>query len=96
MSKGLTHLMFLPRRGAVIELDDCGDTCYRNLARLNGMKYFTMPRWASQIVPQVGGGLGRPKFANFAFQPREFRRVLDQAAEYVENNRASGVSTFQL
>ena len=88
--------MFLPQRGAVIELDDCGDACYRNLARLKGIKYFTMPRWASQIVPQEGGGLGRPKFANFAFQPREFRRTLDQAAEYVDKNEAASVRTSHL
>lgn len=39
---GLTHMLFLPRTSAVFELYNCEDTaCYRDLARLKGIKYIT-------------------------------------------------------
>ncbi|VDP06822.1 unnamed protein product [Soboliphyme baturini] len=39
---GLTHLLFLPDWAAVVEIYNCGDKdCYKDLARLRGVKYFT-------------------------------------------------------
>ncbi|VDO37577.1 unnamed protein product, partial [Haemonchus placei] len=45
---GLTHLLFLPDWGAIMELYNCDDrNCYKDLARLRGVKYFT---WAPEKV----------------------------------------------
>lgn len=39
---GLTHMMFLPDWAAIFELYNCEDaSCYKDLARLRGVKYFT-------------------------------------------------------
>lgn len=39
---GLTHTLFLPDWAALIELHNCKDERYRDLARLRGVKYFTL------------------------------------------------------
>ena len=40
---GLTHLLFLPDWAAIFELYACDDDdCYYNLARLRGVRYFTL------------------------------------------------------
>lgn len=39
---GLTHALWMPPWAAVVEILNCGDdTCYRNLAALCGLAYFT-------------------------------------------------------
>lgn len=39
---GLTHLLFLPKWGALFELYNCEDpSCYLDLARLRGVNYNT-------------------------------------------------------
>ncbi|KAG5343293.1 EOGT transferase, partial [Acromyrmex heyeri] len=49
---GLTHLMFLPDWAAVFEIYNCEDpNCYKDLARLRGVKYFTW-KDTSKLVQQ--------------------------------------------
>ena len=89
---GLTHLMFLPTGGVLLELEDCGDACYRNLARLNGVAYVTLPAGASQAVPleELGGGdVYRPKFVNFVFHPEHFVQTLEEAAKMALRGRGT-------
>ena len=38
----------------MLELDDCGDACYRNLARLNGIAYVTLDPKQTIVVPHGG------------------------------------------
>uniref|UniRef100_A0A0K0DFX3 EGF domain-specific O-linked N-acetylglucosamine transferase n=1 Tax=Angiostrongylus cantonensis TaxID=6313 RepID=A0A0K0DFX3_ANGCA len=86
---GLTHLLFLPDWAAVMELYNCDDRhCYKDLARLRGVKYFT---WSSDkqhlIYPE--GGERRPgseephkKFMNYRFDPMEFQKRVKVVSYY--------------
>jgi protein O-GlcNAc transferase len=52
---GLTHLLFLPHWAAVFEIHNCEDRdCYRDLARLRGVKYFTWER-EDKVYPEDEG-----------------------------------------
>ncbi|XP_059925701.1 EGF domain-specific O-linked N-acetylglucosamine transferase isoform X1 [Gadus macrocephalus] len=84
---GLTHLLFLPDWAVVFELYNCQDeSCYRDLARLRGIRYVTWQK-RSKVVPQDKGHhptLGaHPKFTNYSFQVEEFMRLVLEATSYV-------------
>ena len=50
---GLTQMLFLPDNAKVIELFNCNDfECYKDLARLRGVKYFT---WTDLFYPEFHG-----------------------------------------
>nr|XP_033206078.1 EGF domain-specific O-linked N-acetylglucosamine transferase isoform X2 [Bombus vancouverensis nearcticus] len=87
---GLTHLMFLPDWAAVFEIYNCEDPgCYKDLARLRGVKYFTWEN-ASMLVQQDPGthpdGGAHAKFTNYSFDVKEFLRIVSQATDYVKNH----------
>ncbi|KAK6056887.1 hypothetical protein COOONC_05604 [Cooperia oncophora] len=93
---GLTHLLFLPDWGAIMELYNCDDrNCYKDLARLRGVKYFT---WAAEkehlIYPEDEGahpqtGVPHKKFTNYRFDPDEFvRQVKTEHLIYPEDEGA--------
>uniref|UniRef100_A0A8C7ZHS8 EGF domain-specific O-linked N-acetylglucosamine (GlcNAc) transferase n=1 Tax=Oryzias sinensis TaxID=183150 RepID=A0A8C7ZHS8_9TELE len=49
---GLTHLLFLPDWGVIFELYNCQDeSCYRDLARLRGIRYVTWQKM-DKVLPQ--------------------------------------------
>lgn len=87
---GLTHALFLPDWALLFELYNCGDTnCYRDLARLRGVSYVT---WENQdkvfekteeLHPQYSD---HPKFRNYAFDVREFMRLVEQAVLKVKRS----------
>ncbi|XP_057702920.1 EGF domain-specific O-linked N-acetylglucosamine transferase isoform X1 [Corythoichthys intestinalis] len=84
---GLTHLLFLPDWAVVFELYNCQDDgCYRDLARLRGIRYVTWHR-KDKVFPQDKGHhptLGNhPKFTNYSFDVEEFMRILLEAAVYI-------------
>uniref|UniRef100_H3D0M6 EGF domain-specific O-linked N-acetylglucosamine transferase n=1 Tax=Tetraodon nigroviridis TaxID=99883 RepID=H3D0M6_TETNG len=84
---GLTHLLFLPDWAVIFELYNCQDeSCYRDLARLRGVRYVTWQKM-NQVFPQDKGHhptLGdHPKFTNYSFDVAEFVRLVLEAADYV-------------
>uniref|UniRef100_A0AAV2M920 EGF domain-specific O-linked N-acetylglucosamine transferase n=1 Tax=Knipowitschia caucasica TaxID=637954 RepID=A0AAV2M920_KNICA len=84
---GLTHLLFLPDWAVVFELYNCEDeSCYRDLARLRGVRYVTWQKM-DKVFPQDKGHhptLGdHPKFTNYTFDVEEFMRMVLEAAAYV-------------
>ncbi|XP_011298968.1 EGF domain-specific O-linked N-acetylglucosamine transferase isoform X2 [Fopius arisanus] len=87
---GLTHAMFLPDWAAVFELYNCEDAgCYKDLARLRGVKYFTWED-GEKLVQQDPGthpdGGAHAKFTNYSFDTDEFVRIVALAAEHVKNH----------
>ncbi|KOX67308.1 EGF domain-specific O-linked N-acetylglucosamine transferase [Melipona quadrifasciata] len=89
---GLTHLMFLPDWAAVFEIYNCEDPgCYKDLARLRGIKYFTWEN-TSMLVQQDPGthpdGGAHAKFTNYSFDVKEFLRIVSQARDYVKNHES--------
>ncbi|WKY03942.1 hypothetical protein Q1695_005150 [Nippostrongylus brasiliensis] len=90
---GLTHLLFLPDWAAIMELYNCGDRdCYKDLARLRGVKYFTWSKDKEHLVhpedsdqhPQSGEP--HKKFTNYRFDPQEFKRQVKVMVEYVRRH----------
>ncbi|XP_046882342.1 EGF domain-specific O-linked N-acetylglucosamine transferase [Hypomesus transpacificus] len=84
---GLTHLLFLPDWAVIFELFNCEDeSCYRDLARLRGIRYVTWQK-RDKVLPQDKGHhptLGdHPKFTNYSFNVEEFMRLVLEAANYV-------------
>uniref|UniRef100_A0A3Q2E4Z0 EGF domain-specific O-linked N-acetylglucosamine transferase n=1 Tax=Cyprinodon variegatus TaxID=28743 RepID=A0A3Q2E4Z0_CYPVA len=84
---GLTHLLFLPDWAVIFELYNCQDeSCYRDLARLRGIRYVTWQKM-DKMLPQDKGHhptLGdHPKFTNYSFDVGEFVRIVLEAADYV-------------
>ncbi|XP_015604766.1 EGF domain-specific O-linked N-acetylglucosamine transferase isoform X2 [Cephus cinctus] len=89
---GLTHLMFLPDWAAIFELYNCEDpSCYKDLARLRGIKYFTWDN-AEKLVQQDPGthpdGGAHAKFTNYSFDVDEFLRIVILAEKHVKNHHA--------
>ncbi|KAH3892497.1 EGF domain-specific O-linked N-acetylglucosamine transferase-like isoform X2 [Dreissena polymorpha] len=89
---GLTHMLFQPDWGAVIELFHCGDpNCYLDLARLRGLKYFTWEKMDKLTQedeghhPQLGA---HQKFTNYGFEIVEFMRLVAMAADHVRSHPA--------
>merc|ERR1712025_863163 len=89
---GLTHLIFQPNWGAVFELYNTEDVhCYKDLARLRGLSYFT---WLNdELFTKRDEGVssehpsGHPKFTNYAFDVQEFQRILTRAIKVVRIKR---------
>ncbi|XP_072307772.1 EGF domain-specific O-linked N-acetylglucosamine transferase [Eucyclogobius newberryi] len=84
---GLTHLLFLPDWAVIFELYNCEDeSCYRDLARLRGIRYVTWQKM-DKVFPQDKGHhptLGdHPKFTNYTFDVEEFMRIVLEAVDYV-------------
>ena len=87
---GLTHMLFMPDWAAVFEVYNCGDkNCYKDLARLRGLNYYT---WENEekvvektenIDEKYGDNL---KFRNFAFDVKEFMRIVSNMVEQVRKN----------
>lgn len=80
---GLTHALFLPDWALLFELYNCGDrNCYQDLARLRGISYMTwqnedkVVEKTEELHPRYGDN---PKFRNYAFDVREFMRLVEQA-----------------
>ncbi|XP_076180397.1 EGF-domain O-GlcNAc transferase isoform X2 [Ptiloglossa arizonensis] len=89
---GLSHLMFLPDWAAVFEIYNCEDPgCYKDLARLRGVKYFTWKN-ISKLVQQDPGthpdGGAHAKFTNYSFDVKEFLRIVSLARDHVKNHNA--------
>uniref|UniRef100_A0A673AIC8 EGF domain-specific O-linked N-acetylglucosamine transferase n=1 Tax=Sphaeramia orbicularis TaxID=375764 RepID=A0A673AIC8_9TELE len=87
---GLTHLLFLPDWAVIFELYNCQDeSCYRDLARLRGIRYVTWQKM-DKVLPQDKGHhptLGdHPKFTNYSFDVVEFMRLVEEAADYVRKH----------
>uniref|UniRef100_A0A8D0CX36 EGF domain specific O-linked N-acetylglucosamine transferase n=1 Tax=Sander lucioperca TaxID=283035 RepID=A0A8D0CX36_SANLU len=87
---GLTHLLFLPDWAVIFELYNCQDeSCYRDLARLRGIRYVTWQKM-DKVLPQDKGHhptLGdHPKFTNYSFDVEEFMRLVLEAADYVTHH----------
>ncbi|XP_077583223.1 EGF domain-specific O-linked N-acetylglucosamine transferase [Stigmatopora nigra] len=87
---GLTHLLFLPDWAVVFELYNCQDDgCYRDLARLRGIRYVTSHK-KDAVFPQDKGHhptLGNhPKFTNYSFDVEEFIRIVMEAAVYIRQH----------
>ncbi|XP_043978681.1 EGF domain-specific O-linked N-acetylglucosamine transferase isoform X3 [Gambusia affinis] len=66
---------------------NCQDeSCYRDLARLRGIRYVTWQKM-DKVLPQDKGHhptLGdHPKFTNYSFDVGEFMRIVLEAADYV-------------
>eukprot|EP00794_Sanderia_malayensis_P012818 gene12818-14131_t len=89
---GLTHVLFLPDWAVLFELYHTEDPdCYRDLARLRGVKYLTWEN-KDKLFQQDKGHhptLGEhPKFTNYAFNAEEFMRMISDAVEHVMKYRA--------
>ncbi|KAK9888726.1 hypothetical protein WA026_000952 [Henosepilachna vigintioctopunctata] len=86
---GLTHLLFLPEWAAVFEIYNCEDpNCYKDLARLAGVKYFT---WVNSSLLKVHNdgsyeGGAHAKFVNYSFDSKEFLGIVKKAAKHVTNH----------
>ncbi len=93
---GLTHMLFQPDWGAGFEIYNCDDEhCYKDLARLRGVRYFT---WENMdLLEQEDEGhhptLGaHKKFTNYSFNVKEFLRIVKDMAEHVRNHPAYGAA----
>ena len=92
---GLTHCLFLPDDAVLFELFNCDDEfCYKDLARLRGVKYLTWerehllyPRDEGQH-PQLGA---HKKFTDYSFDKTEFLRLVMQAVKHVRSRRTERV-----
>ncbi|KAK6022821.1 hypothetical protein OSTOST_11465, partial [Ostertagia ostertagi] len=72
---------------------NCDDrNCYKDLARLRGVKYFTWAPDKHHLIYPEGDGLhpqtGDPhkKFTNYRFDPEEFVRQVKLMVEYVRRH----------
>lgn len=85
---GLTHLLFLPKWSVLFELYHCEDpNCYKDLARLKGVHYMTWEKDELVYPEDEGhhpdGGGKHAKFTNYAFDRKEFARLVAKAANHV-------------
>ncbi|XP_058802591.1 EGF domain-specific O-linked N-acetylglucosamine transferase [Phymastichus coffea] len=90
---GLTHFLFLPKWAVGFELYNCEDpSCYKDLARLKGIKYLTWEDTNKLIEDDPGthqyGGGAHAKFTNYKFDVEEFIRIVSNAEKYVKNHDA--------
>ncbi|XP_076114479.1 EGF domain-specific O-linked N-acetylglucosamine transferase-like [Mytilus galloprovincialis] len=87
---GLTHALFQPDWGVVMEIYNCEDDgCYSDLARLRGVKYMTWEKKDKLIQEDEGHHptLGaHAKFTNYEFDVSEFMRLVSKAADHVRNH----------
>eukprot|EP00058_Branchiostoma_floridae_P014210 XP_002599698.1 hypothetical protein BRAFLDRAFT_119381 [Branchiostoma floridae] len=87
---GLTHSLFLPDWGVLFELYNCEDPrCYKDLARLRGVKYYTWEKQEKITQTEKGShpSVGEhAKFVNYGFDPAEFMRIVQNAADYIQGH----------
>ncbi|KAL8606145.1 hypothetical protein ACOMHN_067128 [Nucella lapillus] len=90
---GLTHMLFQPDWGVIIELYNCEDSdCYHDLARLRGVHYMTWENkkklhQQDEARPGHHPTLGaHAKFTNYAFDVEEFMRLMRKAADHVHSH----------
>ncbi|XP_001599568.2 EGF domain-specific O-linked N-acetylglucosamine transferase [Nasonia vitripennis] len=87
---GLTHFMFLPEWAVGFELYNCEDaSCYKDLARLKGIKYLTWEDGEKLIEHDPGThphGGAHAKFTNYSFDIEEFVRIVSVAEKHVGNH----------
>ena len=90
---GLTHAVFMPIWGVVIELYNAEDPgCYRDLAKLCGLHYITgSSRDVVRVAPKVEQQSQEPKFWNFEFNQEAFMRYLSQAINHVKRHTHSPI-----
>ncbi|KAK8757084.1 hypothetical protein V5799_000213 [Amblyomma americanum] len=93
---GLTHVLFQPDWAVLFEIFNCEDpVCYKDLARLRGVKYITWEDDA-KLRPEDEGHhptLGaHAKFTNYHFDSDEFIRLLSKAINHVRKARSLAVS----
>uniref|UniRef100_A0A0G4F0D5 EGF domain-specific O-linked N-acetylglucosamine transferase n=1 Tax=Chromera velia CCMP2878 TaxID=1169474 RepID=A0A0G4F0D5_9ALVE len=85
---GLTHMLFLPRWGSVVEVFDCEDLCYSDLARLSGLEYYSgKSEDVEAFEPQVEvaeSSRGSRKF-------RDYKVDVDAAVRFIEDAMRSVV-----
>ncbi|XP_078596851.1 EGF domain-specific O-linked N-acetylglucosamine transferase-like [Branchiostoma floridae x Branchiostoma japonicum] len=85
---GLTHSLFLPDWGVLFELYNCEDPrCYKDLARLRGVQYYTWEKQEKITQTEKGShpSVGEhAKFVNYGFDPAEFMRIVQNAADYIQ------------
>lgn len=89
---GLTHCLFLPDYAVLFELYNCEDEfCYKDLARLRGVKYMT---WAdeSKVYPEDDGQHPshkgpHKKFTNYSFDVNEFIGLVMEGVKHVRTKR---------
>ncbi|XP_076815209.1 EGF domain-specific O-linked N-acetylglucosamine transferase-like isoform X3 [Clavelina lepadiformis] len=80
---GLTHLLFLPDGAVVFELYDCESICFRDLARLRGLRHLT---WLDSSKMTKHKRTNNTNYENnyryydFTFDKDEFRRLFLKAA----------------
>uniref|UniRef100_A0A2S2NPP4 EGF domain-specific O-linked N-acetylglucosamine transferase n=1 Tax=Schizaphis graminum TaxID=13262 RepID=A0A2S2NPP4_SCHGA len=85
---GLTHLLFLPEWAVLFELYNCEDEhCYKDLARLRGVKYITW-RDINKFTMQDKGHHpdqgAHAKFTNYSFDKDEFISLVEEASTHVK------------
>ncbi|XP_059485075.1 EGF domain-specific O-linked N-acetylglucosamine transferase [Neocloeon triangulifer] len=89
---GLTHLLFLPDWAVLFEIYNCEDEhCYKDLARLRGVKYMTWTNSSAMNQQDEGhhpDGGAHAKFTNYEFDPDEFVKKVNEAAEHVSSHKS--------
>jgi len=93
---GLTHALFMPDNSVLFELYNCEDeNCYKDLARLRGIKYITWENDA-KLYPEDEGKhptLGaHKKFTNYRFDKTEFMRLFMTAVKHVRDKRKESLT----
>ena len=89
---GLTHVLFLPDHAVLFELYNCDDEhCYKDLARLRGVKYLT---WEKENLVQSRDEGQHPqlnvphkKFTDYSFDETEFVRLVMIGVKHVRSQR---------
>lgn len=89
---GLTHLLFLPDWAVLFELFNCDDDCYRDLARLRGVRYVTWTERSKLKHIKNEEHHKRPtsylKFTDYQFDKDEFWSRLQVAIKYAKKRKA--------
>uniref|UniRef100_F7AK09 EGF domain-specific O-linked N-acetylglucosamine transferase n=2 Tax=Ciona intestinalis TaxID=7719 RepID=F7AK09_CIOIN len=83
---GLTHFLFLPPWAVAFELYNCQAKCYRDLARLRGVRHMTWSRDDKLTTHNARERERDPenrRYWNFSFDLEEFRRLVLEARDYV-------------
>lgn len=81
---GLTNMLFLPDWASVIELYNCGDRAYFDLARLRGVGYSTLDDKFVNKIELIED----LKMANYTIDVDGFLQVAEKSIEKMKLNRA--------
>ncbi|XP_065352579.1 EGF domain-specific O-linked N-acetylglucosamine transferase [Cloeon dipterum] len=89
---GLTHLLFLPDWAVLFEIYNCEDEhCYKDLARLRGVKYMTWTNSSAMRQQDEGhhpDGGAHAKFTNYEFDSDEFVKKINEAAKHIRAHKS--------